>query len=165
MSTQAVLLIQKCLETKDPYLDLGNCGLTDYDFAEGSSVDILLRQCTHLETLVLSNGQSTNKGDQNRLNNHPPALPLLKTLSTLICAGSYENKWGIKDMSFVASLTSLTSLNVSYNQVSEIKGLDNLNSLQQLYLSQNQINEIKGLDNLNSYNVIPLQIKSTRSRD
>lgn len=29
MSTQAIKLIKHCLATKDTYLDLGNCGLTD----------------------------------------------------------------------------------------------------------------------------------------
>ena len=130
MSAQAIRVMQECLKTKKRYLDLGNCGLTDNDFAEGNSVDKLLRQCTHLEILILSNNwvdppakkHSKSKGNGNKLNRPPGALKLLKTLSTLICAGEIGNEWGIDDISFVAYLTSLTILNVSHNQVRKIEG-------------------------------------------
>ena len=45
MNTLALKLITKCYETKDPYLDLGNCGLRDEDFAECSPLDIALGKC------------------------------------------------------------------------------------------------------------------------
>ncbi len=53
--TLALDLIIKCFETKEPYLDLGRCGLTDEDFIAGSDLDLALRKCTHLEQLLLSN--------------------------------------------------------------------------------------------------------------
>lgn len=55
MSKIALELIGKCLETQDPVLDLGNCGLTDKDFDPGAPIDKELRKCKHLQELVLSN--------------------------------------------------------------------------------------------------------------
>ncbi|MCB0839815.1 MAG: hypothetical protein KDD99_24260, partial [Bacteroidetes bacterium] len=49
MSELARRLIAENLSTKNPYLDLGRCGLTDDNFPEE------ITQLTHLETLVLSN--------------------------------------------------------------------------------------------------------------
>ncbi len=48
-------LIQKCIEQQNTYLDLGCCGLTDAEIGEGSVLDLALRACTHIETLILSN--------------------------------------------------------------------------------------------------------------
>ena len=47
--TQARKLIKECKDTQNPYLDLGKCGITDLkELPE-------LFECTHLETLILSN--------------------------------------------------------------------------------------------------------------
>ena len=69
--TQAKELIKRCQETQYPYLDLGNCGITDLnDLPE-------LFECLHLKTLILSNRwwdiekkkyrHSHNKGEKNKL--------------------------------------------------------------------------------------------------
>jgi len=47
--SQARRLIQECLETQNPYLDLGNCGITDLDDLPE------LWECTDLQTLIISN--------------------------------------------------------------------------------------------------------------
>jgi hypothetical protein len=73
--TQARTLIKECQENHNAYLDLGNCGITDLkDLSE-------LFECTHLETLILSNdwldpekrnklNQSSNKGLKNKLDSN-----------------------------------------------------------------------------------------------
>ena len=105
MSELALELVKKCLETKDPYLDLGNCGLRDEDFAEGTPLDLELRKCVQLQAFVLSNEwgdgddkkKSVNVGDKNFLNTLPPCLFSLTTLIELVCCGETDNKWGITD--------------------------------------------------------------------
>jgi hypothetical protein len=76
---QARKLIKDCQETQNPYLDLGRCGITDLnDLPE-------LFECTHLETLILSNSwknvkwdggqyKSNNDGRDNILNRKPCKL-------------------------------------------------------------------------------------------
>jgi len=169
MSALAIELIKKCIRSKYLYLDLGKCGLTDELVAEGTEFDKLLRHCTHLKTLILSsqwfergkNGEiisknSINNSGVNYFNTHPPALELLVGLTTLICAGERirQSKQGISSMQFIANLRSLQSLDLSYNQISEIKGLDYLYNLKFLDFYNNQITEIKRLDNLNKLNYL-----------
>jgi len=47
--TQASKLIKECLETKNPFLELGNCGITDL-----SELPELFK-CTHLGNLENEN--------------------------------------------------------------------------------------------------------------
>ena len=98
--TQAKRLINECLETKSSYLDLGNCGITNLgDLPE-------LFECTHLETLILSDrwtgsylySASNNKdeGKENNLKNIPEEIEKLSNLKTLIIGGGGNNKiWHI----------------------------------------------------------------------
>ena len=131
--TQAKKLIQECLQNKNPYLDLGNCGITDLnDLPE-------LFECTHLETLILSNQwfdaktgkivKSKNKGFANKIKYVTANIAKLGNLNTLKIGGiSYLNKygalvvtyWNIWDIHFLAHLTQLQSLYLSYNQISDI---------------------------------------------
>jgi len=62
---QARTLIKECQENQNPYLDLGNCGLTDLkDIPE-------LFECTHLEALILSNEwRSSEENKLSKSRNH-----------------------------------------------------------------------------------------------
>ena len=157
MSQLALSLIEECIRTQNPYLDLGRCGLTDALVAEGTTIDIALRQCTHLKTLIFSNQwwkgewiNSQNTGEKNFFTTPPPTLSVFSQLHALRCSGSYAEKdrWQIADMTFVANMKELRLLDISSNQISEIKGLEALTNLQQLDISRNQISEIKGLEAL-----------------
>ncbi len=170
MNTQAIQIVQHCLDTRDPYLDLGRLGLTDADFAAGTPLDTLLRQCTHLETLILSNSwyqwdaegeyekhKSHNNGGRNTFNAYPPALSALTCLLTLIMAGEGNDEWGISDMGFLAGFSSLQQLHLGYNLISEVCGLKDLAFLQQLDLKVNQITDIRGLEGLSSLRQLNLE--------
>lgn len=181
MSDQALELIQHCYQTKDPYLDLGNCGLTDEAFAIGSPIDAALCKCTHIRTLILSafwsdlyesdsNGSrhSRNSGLSNKLSTHPPAIEKFSGLSKLVCAGDRDNEWAIKDMIFVKKLTDLVFLNLSFNQIEELKGLDALKNLKTFYIHNNRINELKGLSaltNLESFHINNNKISELKGLD
>ena len=155
MSEQALRLINECHEQQNPYLDLGRCALRDKDVATGSPVDIALRTCTHLESLVLStdwwgfnNGpqkRTRNKGKSNNLSMLPPAIAALPRLSSFVCGGTDKTPWDIRDMSLLSGITSLRYLDLSHNKIEFISGLDNLTGLTELTLSNNQIKEIRGL--------------------
>lgn len=157
MSKKAIAIIKKCLKTKDAHLDLGNCGLTDRYVAEGTEVDNLLRQCTHLHTLILStdwfdpfHNSSKNTGKPNYFTTHLSALQYLPELTKLVCAGTVDQPWMIQDMGWVATLRNLQELNLSFNKIYELKGLEHLPDLQLLDLSDNQISELKGLEALSN---------------
>jgi len=51
-------------------------------------------------------------------------------------------------------LTKLTWLDLSFNMIEEIKGLENLRLLEDLSLFSNRITELRGLDNLENLNVL-----------
>ena len=150
--TQARALIKECREKRNPYLDLGRCGITDLnDLPE-------LFECNHLETLILSNEwwdfegnnrtESRNKGQNNKLESIPPEIANLHNLMTLIICGEIGNDWKISDCSFLEKLTGLQSLYLSNNQISDISFLEKLTGLQSLYLSYNQISDSSFLEKL-----------------
>ncbi len=166
MSKLALKLIQECYETKDPYLDLGMCGLRDDDFFEGSPVDKALRRCFHLETFVLSDEwydfdrknlvQSFNKGRQpNRFTVLPPALASLENLLILIFAGNENEAWDVRFVS-LPRLTKLRKISLTNNNIEEINGLQSLTSLVQLDISCNSIKEINWLEALTALEQLDL---------
>jgi len=53
---KALSLIENCLSTRDTILDLGYCNLRDGDLVPGTIIGSALAKCTHLTTLILSNG-------------------------------------------------------------------------------------------------------------
>lgn len=181
MSAKAIQLIERCLDSLDPYLDLGNCGLTMMDVAPDTTVDLLLRQCKHIQTLILSStwtdidihgnwieNESSNIGEENNFNNYPPAIKELTELSQLICAGKVGSEWYIDNLESLENLTNLCYLNVSYNMINEIKGLERLTNLQQLSLHCNKIGEITGLDKLKNLTFLDIgenQIKKISGLD
>jgi internalin A len=161
--------IQQCLEIHDTYLDIGNCGLTDESFKEGNEIDRLLKQCTHVETLILSSKwydyekrewiTSKNTKDPNILSLLPNAVSFCKALKKLVCTGGANPEqlsWKIRDITLLAQLSFITYLDLSYNQLTEIKGLESLTALEVLDLSSNQLAEIKGLESLGALNKLDL---------
>ncbi|HKR06244.1 MAG TPA: leucine-rich repeat domain-containing protein, partial [Bacteroidia bacterium] len=158
--TQAKLLIKACLETKDPYLDLGRCGITDLsDLPE-------LFECTHLKTLVLSDAwydyksdkkfESSNLGKPNSLLVISSNIIKLKNLEKLILSDWYEN-WKIKDLSFLKFLSGLKYLDISHNYNSDCSFLENLTALHTLYLINNRIIDYRFLKNLTALQSLDLR--------
>ena len=147
--------IEKCLESKSTRLDLGNCGLTDDDFAEGGQLDTILRDCIHIEDLILSNeycltdtyvvSKSNNNGKPNRLYKIPHFVQYLTKLKSFICAGDTNRHWGIKDISTLERLEELVYLDLSFNAISEMILLKS-SSLHTLILRRNRIVETINFD-------------------
>jgi internalin A len=149
MSDLAKRLIEENLATKNPVLDLGNCGLHGTE-----PILDRLAECKHLETLILSNEwlgfergikRSKNEGKANDLRQLPRALPA--NLQTLI-AGGYGDLWGINDLQPLVGLHQLQTLNLSSNHISDLSPLATLPSLRWLNLSQNTIQDLSHLASL-----------------
>jgi internalin A len=170
--SQAKRLINECLTHQTTYLDLGNCGLTDL-----SKVPRLF-ECTHLETLILSNTwydfvekkekRSQNKGTQNQIVKLTRGFLQLQNLHTLKMGGyyysfgfiSYTNIWHIADYELLSGLTQLTVLDISYTGISDISFLKAVNQLNSLNLRSNQISDISPLKALNQLNSLDLSYTS-----
>ncbi len=149
MSKLALRLIEENKKTRNPVLDLGNCGLTHVPDAIGD--------CTWLETLILSNSwleydekgkkwvekESRNKGEENRLEALPKCLARLKGLKKLfigpglyrfIGGGLYRlivdgYRWSLSDLSPLSQLNQLDMLDCSYTQVKKIRPLIEMKAL------------------------------------
>ncbi|MEO0584767.1 MAG: hypothetical protein AAF135_21325, partial [Bacteroidota bacterium] len=114
MSELARRLITENLKTKDPYLDLGNCDLTDDNFPEE-----ILQLADHLKVLILASEwyeynaekaewvkkESQNGGVGNRLNKIPEALKSLYHLQSLDLRNT-----NITDITPLQGLAKLQSL-------------------------------------------------------
>ncbi|HKR04670.1 MAG TPA: leucine-rich repeat domain-containing protein, partial [Bacteroidia bacterium] len=166
-------IIKKNLETKNPYLELGNCYINDLnDFPE-------LFECTHLETLILSNewrnferggmNYSKNQGYFNNISFIPHQITNLINLSTLIIAGDMSSEvgieWKIKDIDFVSELQKLTTLDASYNEISTVRFSEVNKNLKFLALRANPISVINSLENLKALECLILESNPISNTD
>jgi internalin A len=132
---QALLQIAECLRTQNTVLNLGNCGLTDADMSIGMRVYVQLQQCTHLETLILSNKKTDwdtkmwlsneNNAAKNCFTALPPAIMYLLELKTLSISGYFDDYWRIsknklQSIEGLDTLTQLTTVNISANKIKDI---------------------------------------------
>ncbi|MBK8808461.1 MAG: leucine-rich repeat domain-containing protein [Bacteroidales bacterium] len=168
--SQAKLLIKECQETQNTYLDIGNCGITNLnDLPE-------LFECTHLETLILSNywweginGKimcSKNLGVPNSINLLSIAFEFLVNLKKIIFScNNYKLSVDIlsncknleyldlrnsiiRDFSWINKLTELKYLFLGINGTTDISFLESLKGLLTLDISDNSITDISYLKNL-----------------
>jgi internalin A len=173
-------LILENRKFKRPRLDLGMCGLRNFDLIPE------LFECTHLQELILSNEwgefnggewirrKSSNKGVDNVFNYLDKRIQNLIGLKVLIAGGNWivksrssveHYKWGIADISILENLNHLTILNVSNNLVEKVGKLDRLRNLTKLHLNNNKISHIPSLQgmvrlrelNLSNNNIEDLQ--------
>ena len=86
-----------------------------------------------------------------RLNKIPKEVSSLTQISTLFLSGNQ-----LTEIQCLDNLKNLTILYLSNNQFTEIQGLDKLTNLKTLYLSNNQLTEIQGLDNLTNLTTLDL---------
>jgi len=160
MSKLAIKLIEKERQEKTGKLDLGKCGL--------KIIPKKLFDLTWLEELSLSNKiwdynkqgwiQSTNSGNPNFINFEelPSEFKYLIRLKKLYFAGESLAKRKLKICNILSNLENLQTLELSFNQISDISFLENLTGLQTLDLTSNQISDISFLENLTSLQTLEL---------
>ena len=158
--TQAKRLIKECQETQNPYLDLGRCGITDLnDLPE-------LFECSHLETLILSNEwydaisdyhkiSSKNVGNDNSFQSLPKEFGTLINLKKVILSSIGDS--AIKNIDSLSTCQKIEYLDLSNNQINDIHFLEHLTGLQNLYLSSNQITDIRFLEHLTGLQTLDLR--------
>ncbi|MGB8193138.1 MAG: leucine-rich repeat domain-containing protein, partial [Chitinophagaceae bacterium] len=145
-AADAIAKVKHCLESKAGYLYLDHLGLKDADFEEGTQLDELLKQCTHIEDLSVTNhtmrDEVISPEQKNRLNKIPAAFRSLTKLKRLMCGGEPEDVWGIQDVSLLGEIPMLEELVLNCNQISSLKSLSKLPNLKNLKVGRNLISQI-----------------------
>ncbi|MCE7995706.1 MAG: GTP-binding protein [Roseivirga sp.] len=147
-------LIRKCQETQNPYLELGKCGIKNLnDLPE-------LFECTHLETLILSDyywtdalGRdqvvSENNGENNEIRYIPSCISRLKNLKKFSYTGG-ELSGYITNIISLSKLKGLVFLDLRFNFIENIEPIKNLKKIESLYLYDNNIRDFSPLTSVKS---------------
>lgn len=152
---EAFMLIGKNLDTKNPVLDLGKLNLSDRDLMRGLPMDDMLKKCTHLKQLILSNKwkegpnnykTSSNKGKNNFLTKIPDCIAFLENLTHLYCGGDLDNPWKISDWRDITGLPNLEYVDLSENQINELIFDENFpETITHFNLSGNNLSSVRVL--------------------
>ena len=124
-----------------------------------------VENCTKLTSLGIIYGPDKDYSAISKLNNLETftrfagndynriidALKHCKSLQNLIITNQ-----AITDMSRIMELTNLKKLNLSLNNISKIKGLENMSDLEELNLENNKITKIEGLESLKNLKILNL---------
>ncbi len=135
-------LINESNIIKNPFLDLGNCGLND------SSIELsLLKNCSHLKMLSLGVNYYSDEDievvSQNNLTkNLFTKIP--KDLPANITELQIRNST-IDEISNINHLTNLSLLELSFNEIKTVPNLSGLKRLYELALHENKIIKIKSV--------------------
>lgn len=162
VNERAVALVENCLKSKSTTLDLGDCGLTEFDFEEGSVLATQLKQCVQLKTLILANSQNVFAKDapagkkRNSFKNLPAIISSLSGLTDLICCGDPNLPYKISDISILTN-PNLAYIDLSWNNLTSTKEFARFANLRYLHLSNNHINDLSGLDSLKELQLIDLR--------
>lgn len=135
-------IINESIINKNPFLDLGNCGLND-----GSIELTLLKKCAHLKMITLGinyyNDQEIEMVSKNDLpKNLFTKIP--KDLPESIIELQIRNS-NIDEISNINHLTNLQLLELSFNEIKSIPNLSGLKNLYELALHDNKIIKLKSV--------------------
>jgi Leucine-rich repeat (LRR) protein len=148
----ALKLIEENRRTKSPFLDLGNCGLTQFPPE--------LEELPWLETLVLAprweewtvNGwmvclsQNKGKGNDFRGRQHPLApLPLKKL---------HINQTALGELRPLSGLRELETLSLSKNPIKDLSPLSHLARLNELAANSTGVSNLSPLTNFSDLRVL-----------
>jgi internalin A len=158
MSEIALKLIAQNKKTKNPILDLGNCGLTEFP------MEVL--ECTHLEDLNLKTNywdselnqliSSSNAGQPNSIS-VIPSLEVLPKLKKLRIGGFWDeiqsrynqdSNWALENLAFIQNNPKLQILNFTGCSVSDLIPLMWLTELKALAFSHNQVSDLGPVEQL-----------------
>ena len=177
MSILALELIAENKKTKNPFLDLGNCGLVNYlpdelfdcVWLQRLNLGVYYRDEIKKHLIETTNKESSNiftgkelailekLTDLQSLDLSSNQISNIRFLEKLTGLQSLSLRFNqISDYSFIEKLTGLQSLDLSYNQISDIRFLEKLTGLQSLDLSYNQISDIRFLEKLTGLQLLAL---------
>lgn len=115
--------------SKLTYLDLSNTGMTNID-----SINNLIDSLRTIRLYELNISQNSLQSIEG--------LEKIKTLGKL---GIAKNQLDEKDLKVIENLTSMTTLDISGNQILDITALANLTNLTHLYFDNNKVQSIEPL--------------------
>jgi internalin A len=159
MSKLAFKLIAENKKTRSPFLDLGNCGLTEVLEAIGELVWLegLSFSCSWREfdgrELLHKYSQNTGKANEiarltpNSLSKIGPISSLIK-LRKLFLGGHEHTPMTFNDLSPLLNLIHLQQLDVSRTQVADLSPLSGLTNLKQLDISRTQAADLSSLSGM-----------------
>ncbi len=142
MSELALQLIAENKRTRDTFLDLGNCGLTEIPAEVGELV--------WLESLLL--------GNEGTLVSDLRPLAGLAALQNLDVSGTW-----VTDLAPLASLSGLRTLHISHTPVKDLRPLAGLSGLQTLYAWDTKVTNIRPLAGL--FALREVSVSQTRVTD
>lgn len=150
--------------TKLQKITLKNNNLTNIDFLENSSVEILDISANKISSLAplstLSNITELNIGDNTSLTDFTP-IANLTTLEVLKIGSN--STYDITDISFVENLENLTELKIYSHSLEDISPIQSLTSLEVLNLNGNngsEISDLSALQNLENLRSVDLNFRS-----
>jgi internalin A len=115
--------------------------------------------CRHIDSLSESARHTVKVLLKEAGTDDPEAAQQILSSMTTLDLGSNE----ITDISFLGSLTHLTTLYLEYNEITDISSLGSLTHLTTLYLDDNQITDISALRSLT--NLTTLYLKRNKISD
>lgn len=156
-------------------LDLGNLGLV--------AIPEEIKELRNLEVLIFSSEfqtwhedkdnhrnnrwiaeRSIVSGTANKINSIPSwfgsSFPKLKRL---VLAGGTEGRWGLKDLTNLAGLTSIEELDISNTSVEDLSALNRMEQLRHLLCHHTYVRSLDSIANLSNLEV--LQAYNTRVKD
>lgn len=185
MSELALQLIEENKRTKNPFLDLGTCGLENHLPEELYDCSQWLKELNlgryYLDTNNHKWVESQNTKIDNTFNGKDlkllskfinlkslylggcqiKGISFLQNLFQLEILDLFDNK--IQDISSLIKLKNLKLLDISANQIIDCRYLEKLIDLQELHLSHNTINNSGFLEKL--INLKRLNLSSTKIQD
>lgn len=184
MSELALQLIAENQRTKNPFLDLGNCGLEDDDFISDTIISESLLKCKHIESINLANRwynynkkissweyQST-KNDYwsvvvrnklpssfygvNLISKIPSLLSKLPKLNKIIASYLYRDSGISLSLNNLSEFAGLKELYISENNIYDVDFIKYLRDIEILDLGSNNIRNISSLAELSNLKVLSL---------
>ncbi|WP_428661956.1 leucine-rich repeat domain-containing protein [Runella sp.] len=181
MSDLARQLIAENQRTRAPFLDLGNCGLTDANLPDelfnlywliklNLGVDYWIKplstqnfglgnRLTGKSLYLLSQFPRLQTLDlsSNQIEDYSFLVRLIQLQNLILTSNRIEN------IGFLQNLTHLQTLNLSYNQIKNIEYLERLTQLQTLNLVYNQIEDTGSLGKLTQLRILNLSSNRTEN--
>ncbi len=168
MSELALQLIEKEKRERTGKLDLGKCELTDFPkelfeldwLEELSFIDEIWNEKELCRTKCLNIGLS-NKITVKEI---PNEFAKLSRLKKLYLGGDYKNRWSLENCEVLGELSNLQRLDLCFNEIREIRFLENLLHIEDIDLRDNRISDIhilKNLTNIQNLNLSHNQIQNS----
>lgn len=163
MSELALRLIAENKKTREPFLDLGNCGLTEVPEEIGELIwleELSFASAWWDENEVLR--ESKNTGPSNNIARLPSSFACLQSLKHLYLNDDFNETFDLDDLSPLAGLTNLQALHVGATPVSDLSPLAGLTNLQMLNAGSTRVSDLSPLTGLTNLRVVDISHSQVR---